>query len=97
MFLYGESAVPSQQEYEFMGIPKDQQGVIPIEELSDYTYKVAEKRRELLRSGDVNVFAANALMQTITGLQQPMTAKGQVLPLMNAWQQMGEEPPIYPA
>lgn len=96
MFLYGESAVPSPQECEFMGIPEDEQGAIPIEELGEYTYKIAQKRRELLRSGDANVFAANALMQTITGLRQPLAPKGQILPFMDAWQQMGEEPPVYP-
>ena len=95
MFLYGESAVPSQQEFEFMGIPlENRDEALAVDELGDYIHTVAQKRGELLRNGDVSVFAANGLMRTITDLQQPTTREPQVISFLTAWQQMGEEPPF---
>lgn len=94
MDLDGDFGIPSSQDFELMGIPLSERGAILVEELGDYTHIIAEKRRELLLSGDANVFAANSLMRTISDLRQPTAYNAQVLPLMNRWQQMGEEPPF---
>jgi hypothetical protein len=97
MFFHDEYAIPSPQDYEFMGIPHEQRDILDIQELSAYVPKVAEKREELLRAGDTSVFAVNGLMRTLTSLDRQTSADQPVVQFMTRWQQMGEEPPLPPA